>query len=572
MSEFEGNMKDRKSLNTQSPQYLRDEMSMIDLGGLKLDSKVLVNQIRQDLNDDWFKDPLLYRDMLKPELVKEKIIDNISRNHGVYIPSKINIFDIPKKNFALRYAIEKNLFDRIFYHGLTAFLIPYFDPLFSSRSLSHRLQTTRKRKDKYLFKSGVEQWQMYRGIILSKSKKKALLETDVNSYFENIDVEKIKIRLIEMIKDLDEDGITKVHIRRAIDLLFSCLTKWTFNDGMGLPQNRDASSFLANVLLDQVDKKMVALGYDYYRYMDDINIICDDQHHAQKALMDLIGELRNLGLGVNSAKTKIHVKEDEIKNKLSPDRRIEMIDTLWKSRKKEAILRSFPELIKYTDELIKDDKIDERAFRYCINRIIKVCLCDELEVDSETLKPLTDKIIEELDSNPVSSDQYIIYLKSVKLSTDHINKIIALLVDDKRAIYSWQNYLIWNLLSLKYIRNDKLIDLSTSILDSDVYDQADKAGASLYIGAVGNDDEKLSLAKKFSSLNGFIDKRCALIAIHELSFEDIKDYVVDHVDPELKGIYRNLNKNKSERGVYCIAPEHFEMKYLYDSIGDEHDS
>lgn len=47
----------------------------------------------------------------------------------------------------------------------------------------------------------------------------------------------------------------------------------------GLPQNRDASSFLSNVLLSRVDKAMAGKGYDYYRYVDDIRVIADDEVH-----------------------------------------------------------------------------------------------------------------------------------------------------------------------------------------------------------------------------------------------------------------------------------------------------
>ncbi len=49
-----------------------------------------------------------------------------------------------------------------------------------------------------------------------------------------------------------------------------CLRSWSYRSEFGLPQNRDASSFLANLTLLSVDEAMLSRGYKYYRYMDDI--------------------------------------------------------------------------------------------------------------------------------------------------------------------------------------------------------------------------------------------------------------------------------------------------------------
>ena len=91
------------------------------------------------------------------------------------------------------------------------------------------------------------------------------------------------------------------------------MEKWYYNDRHGLPQNRDASSFIANIVLDAVDKSMVNKGYDYFRYVDDIRIICTDEFEAKRALNDLIFELRKFGLNINSKKTVILDKDSDDK-------------------------------------------------------------------------------------------------------------------------------------------------------------------------------------------------------------------------------------------------------------------
>ena len=43
-------------------------------------------------------------------------------------------------------------------------------------------------------------------------------------------------------------------------------------------------------------QEMVRLGFDYYRYVDDIRIICDSPRAARHAATLLIGQLRTVGM------------------------------------------------------------------------------------------------------------------------------------------------------------------------------------------------------------------------------------------------------------------------------------
>ena len=144
-------------------------MTEIDLGGVTLNSSVLAKQINQDIKDDWFQDPFCYQDLLTHGNIKKKIDSNIVRHLGRYVPSPTSLFDIPKKNFTVRYSIEKSIIDRVYFHGVCVFLIPFYDDIFSSRSFSHRYQYSKTYKDKYLFKNGVEQWKEYLGCLLYTS-------------------------------------------------------------------------------------------------------------------------------------------------------------------------------------------------------------------------------------------------------------------------------------------------------------------------------------------------------------------------------------------------------------------
>ena len=154
--------------------------------------------------------------------------------------------------------------------------------------------------------------------------------------------------------------------------------------------------------------------------------------------------------------------------------------------------------------------------------------------------PMTDACIRELDSQPFSSDKFVTLLKAVPTSTAQIANVATLLMDAKRAIYDWQNYLMWQLLVYKKYSDPDLIIAARARIDSP-RGPADRAGASLYLGAIGSADDRQLVSQSFRLCNDHISQRNALIAIHEIDFHSgIRQHVADYVIPSLKGTYRRL--------------------------------
>lgn len=538
-------------------------MTMIDLGGVILNSSILTKQINQDIKDDWFQDPFCYQDLLTHSNIKEKIDSNIVRHSGRYIPSSTSLFDIPKKNFTVRYSIEKSIIDRVYFHGVCVFLIPFYDEIFSSRSFSHRYQYSSNQNDKYLFKNGVEQWKEYLGAVRAKSKGLFLLETDIHAYFENIEVREIKSCLIDLIPLTKSDGQEKLAIRRAIDLLCEALPHWTQNTEIqrGLPQNRDASSFLANAYMHDVDQNMIDAGFDYYRYMDDIKIVCHSEYQARKALLRLSRELREKRLWLNSKKTRI-LAPDEALLELEPSRQIDYIEGLLKSKDWIAVSNALNEIVELTLKLIKTGATQSREFRYCINKLEKIHRCKDFSLNRDVLKKVTRAIVKEMDKSPVSTDRYISYLMSCDLSKYQLNKLAEQVCDAERAIYSWQNYQIWKLFAYKKFNKISLRNYAYYLIKDEEVDPADRAGAILYIGRFGSKIQKLEIAKYFGTFDSFIEQRMGLIAIHELPFNEIKKWVKGKVHKDLEGMYQSLRKGRFN-GKYHIPQEKIKMKQLF---------
>jgi hypothetical protein len=129
----------------------------IALGDIRFDENRLFKQLRNDLRDDWFPDPILYADMLDGGIVTDRITHNFEENHGRYQPSYRTLLNLPKPNFTLRYALEFGLSDRALYHGLCSFLIGFYDPLVPWYVFSHR-QDHERSSDRYMFRHGVSAW------------------------------------------------------------------------------------------------------------------------------------------------------------------------------------------------------------------------------------------------------------------------------------------------------------------------------------------------------------------------------------------------------------------------------
>jgi hypothetical protein len=250
--------------------------------------------------------------------------------------------------------------------------------------------------------------------------------------------------------ELSATAEVKSCIRSHIRLLFECFSCWSYDGCRGLAQNRDASSFLANIYMLPVDRAMRAAGFSYYRYMDDIKVVCRNRLEARRALKLLIIELRKIGLAVNSKKTVQtpgldHTEVQSCLDIATPE--IERLSTIWQTRRREVISRSFPDLRRLTEQLLAGDNVDTRDFRFCMTRMIVLASCREFSVPPAFFRTTTELVISRLSDNPAATDQFLKYLRVVDLTRQDLERIADYLCDPERSFYSWQCYLLWVLLA-----------------------------------------------------------------------------------------------------------------------------
>ncbi|WP_343549292.1 RNA-directed DNA polymerase [Ralstonia sp.] len=534
-----------------------------------IDCDMVLKHLKQDMRDDWFGDALFYKDLFSNKNdLKRVLVEILEEGDGQYVGKSRNIRDIPKKGLGIRYSLETDFYDRFIYQAICTYLIEYYDPLLSNRVFGHRLNQ-RRVDERYLFKSRIELWRTFEGVTLTAiNNEQALLATDLINYFENITVEQIRQAFLSKLNSLNAKGREKVRIRNAVDTLCSLLTRWGYSERHGLPQNRDASSFIANVVLSEVDHKMTRMGYDYYRYVDDIRIICDNPKHARKALTDLIGELRTVGMNVNSAKTDILSKETDAKrlSEFFPayDDRSMAIDNMWKSRSGRVIARSVPLIYEMLRGLIESRETQSRQFRFAVNRFKMLLEAGLFDSDSELAASLVNTIIESLEIQAVSTDQFCRLLAALQISEEQLRRIEGFLNDPLRAIHPWQNYHLWLLLARKCWKSEQLTSLALQKLKANLL-TPEASAIFIYMKSVGAEDCLSGFIEEFSEDWPYQHQRYFLLATKDFSTDSVKP-LIEKLGVRIRGTVKRASSHLPENGVLVGIPEATSVLSIYDHI------
>jgi hypothetical protein len=539
--------------------------------GFPIQFKLVLRHLRQDMRDDWYFDCLQYQDIFEdPDAAKRIIILLLQNWNGVYCGTQRVVRNIPKKGYGERYGLETDFFDRFIYQAICSFLVPYYDKLLSHRVLSYRYDP-KPLKPKYLFKPKISRWLTFEGVTLTFVRsEKHLLITDLSNFFENISRTQIIAELERAIPDIQATGPEKLQIRNAIGTLDKLLRQWTFSGSHGLPQNRDASSFLSNILLSSVDHEMTKKGYDYYRYVDDIRIIADSDLHAKRALQDLIRQLRKAGLNINASKTEILVP-DTPKDKLakyfpSQDSTTNAINYMWQSRSRRIVTRSVTYIFDILTECIASGDTQSRQFRFAVNRVAQIVESGLFDVGDAFSTKLLDAMSETLSDQAVSTDQYCRLIAILDRNGNCLPALEAFLVAEEAAIHDWQNYNIWLLLAVRRYRSDALVALADRKLREDMR-SGEAAAILIWLRCV----EEAALIKRslqeFSASLPYQNARYLLISASVLPGADLQQ-LHGLVPIGLKGTVTRAARHNNEDGLPFAVRERTDLLNFVNEVSE----
>jgi Reverse transcriptase (RNA-dependent DNA polymerase) len=457
---------------------------LLDLG---LDWKLALQRVAKDVRDDFWPDPLGFRDILASD---ESAVDRINALLKTYEPRRGASYEVPKANFTIRDSIYIPFVDRLVYQALIDHLIVPIDPLFSSGVFSHRLRGS---ATKWIFYSGVSQWKKFlnavKTALLAKSES-WLVITDLSQYFETVRFGFLKRQLEEVL-----GAALTPDLQHCIDTLMTCLTSWSPYKGYGLPQNIDASSFLGNVLLDRIDKLMEREGFPTMRYMDDIRIVVPCEADARKTLVRLVSHLRDVGLGLNSAKTKIlgPNSQDIQEHLLVEDLDVTAIEQAIGTKDRSQVQGIVELLFGKAQSLLEGGKAGERIFRFCLNRIASLRAYGNLNLPEGS--SLTSGVLRLLVERPAETDTFCRYLEVAPLTAEHCTEIERLLTGEPLCVYTWQNFQLWRLVSQHKIKTDSLVRRAHALIAND-HASPDVAAAALYLGSCGDYADRQAIRKK----------------------------------------------------------------------------
>jgi len=515
----------------------------IGLLGYPIKTKSVLRQLRQDMKDDWFADAIGYEEILDDEHDLMNILhDVLDNSNGIYRSGSKCVYDVPKRQLGLRYSIEVDFYDRFVYQSIVSYITPYFDPVLSNRVMSHRYKGKVDRR--YLFRHPIQLWKNYERIsFVAIEDGKYLLVTDLLNYFENISIKHIETAFIGMMSKLSATGEEKNRIRSALETLKVMLEKWCFNDIHGLPQNRDASSFISNVVLDDIDVAMVEAGYDYFRYVDDIRVICDSENEAKQALNFLIRELRKKGMNINSKKTQILNSSSEDLSDFFPsiDDRLVAIDSMWQSKSKKIICKSIPILYDLLVDSLDQGETQSRPFRFSVNRLRTLISTNLFDSSSVLASKISGSLIDQLPVQPVSTDQFCKLLKDLNVSDFEMERVVQYLCDQDQAIYGWQNYHLLLLFSLKKYYSDDLIDYCVDKISNDLA-ASEVPACFIYLASIGKQDLVEKFIPEFKLEWPYQHQRFFLIALQNSTDETLAP-LIERVSLRCKGTIRRLREH-----------------------------
>lgn len=532
-----------------------------------LDLDLAQKRLKSDMVDDWFHDPLKYIDLLNQDYLFDQFQDYFYKEE--YKASLAEKQYVPKKQYTLRKALISPFIDRVMYMAVVGVLAKKLDEALIPNIYSARYNHDAKN---HLIINGVEQWKKMEYKLSEDIQSKdeignylynCVLQIDILNFYDNIN----KKLLFEKIKRI----CTTPNEKKAAILLNDILKGFSEKES-GIPQNSDASSLLATFYLNQVDTFMNNNVPTYYRFMDDIRILCKDKYEARNVLQLFEYELSRCSLSVNSQKTEILTITDDLninqerfiqRNEFNDlfDFEINKIARYRRSENFTNLNQAFHISVKLLKENIANEDLNElknstRRLNYALNTIeslgrknLYLYSADSsfIEVLQLATKSLIDK--------PWITTQVckILNLIDTEIITKKFLSILKkIILNENYNIYTFQVYQIWLLLAKHKCKSFDLIKFAVSSIEkNDETKRVVIGGMIIYVCSVDKNYKRVILRKlteKFT--HGYFQNRISLISLRSISSSLIP---LDSIDISLKKSFHFTSHYKDKDLVYIYG-------------------
>ena len=295
-------------------------------GFLEIDNFILAYNRLQTFKKDYYKE-IYISDLnnfgLNLETNINTLIDRIKRD--LYKPSDANKIYIPKSDSTVRVITVLSFIDLLVYQAIINVLADTFYDDYKYKTNKYTFgniynDSSKKEEQVYFYTQWTKQWKKYNNISIKCFEKgfKFKCDFDLASFYDTID----HSILIGLIKE-------KIDDEKLLEILENQLKHWScdhdrinIKKNQGIPQGPKASGFLAEIVLNYIDEKMISFVAEnpslmYLRYVDDISIFATEEDSGRRVLAYL--DLLSRDLGLIPQSSKLGIKFIENKNELIKD-------------------------------------------------------------------------------------------------------------------------------------------------------------------------------------------------------------------------------------------------------------
>jgi retron-type reverse transcriptase len=528
-------------------------------------------RVDSDRRDDAFPDIVGYRDYKRNLDDNLHALQNKIRDWGQYQTGMPLCIDLPKRGFSLRPGIVPLIDDRITYQAIADLFAQYFtseENVFSNRSAG--------KEANQMFMLGVELWIAFQNKVEEYCNQYAyVVETDVTAYFDHINHR----LMLSRITDLFGNSIEHKELESIKVILNRMWGRWNvgFIKNFGIPQINDASSFMANLYLDEIDKWLTSRNLLYLRYVDDIRIFVGSEPQARKALAELIVKMREMGLYIASGKTKIKKTVDVLGELTKGRNQIQDIESDIDSGNPERMTSAAQKMKDFFLQLVSEpQEFNDRLFRFCVNRFKRLYVTG---VGLETNDRVIQEVIQRLDSMPESTDIFVDYL-SLFTDNEFIQVSTLNFLESPYNIYPWQEMLLLELLvrlNLSSSNRLRANQYANSVIVSNKH-PACKVKAYILLGKNGSYAERRDIRSRYNQEDRESVKRSIVVAIQEMK-PDERDEFYKSISNESRGVGQIINFVQSlakptydyynPPSPYDVIPPDYDSDDLFD-LGSEY--
>ncbi|MDO8504053.1 MAG: RNA-directed DNA polymerase [bacterium] len=473
-------------------------------------------------------------------------IESLLRDQN-YKAKPLLAIDVPKSNFTIRPMGRPEIQDWIIYQAIIDFLIPKIINKLSARSYSKLRFQNPERKTQPWIKFDAESRNYY------NSGFKHVVVTDISSYFENIDLEELRRKILNYNQRSSE-------YKEVVDfLLIQFLKPWSSGRvrGFGLPQGPTASSFLGDVYLDSIDKEMEE-ERGYLRYMDDIRIFCKKEINAKKALIKLVKALRRYRLNINAKKTRILAGEEVSKYLFDPKKPLlDAIQSAFDSRNRERINAIVPILVNdvLLGGFLEENQFNQRHINFAIFRLSILKTSGVAFNESRVVRIILDNFIKQ----PQNTNTFCSFL-ALFPGNNIIERNFLKFLQSENNIYEWQElHILRALLEMKIKLTSPQIGWFWKRLNDKNLHWSLRSMYSLLVGKCGSARDRDKLIDLFDNTENNEFLRSLTLSVQELGVAARNDFYNDIRSQVLPPMFVNYVKSL-ERPTYFMAHERVTIK------------